>query len=166
MNLRADEILEADHAELDRLHNDAERSLANDDLDQMYRKLDLFWARLAMHIRAEHLHLFPALLQMTKSDTDMVDLIRLLRIDHDFFMTEIARLIKNLRAASNSNATEVMQATREALEKIAVRLEDHNKLEESRLYPLASDLGGAESELLALKVRKELDNFPTRFKIV
>jgi len=166
MNLCADEILEADHAELDRLLTDVIQALADGDLNQSYTKLDLFWARLAMHIRAEHLHLFPALLQQNKADPEIVDLIRLLRIDHDFFMTEIARLIKNLRAASNSNATEVMQAAREALEKIAERLEDHNKLEESRLYPLASDLGGAESELLALKVRKELDNFPPRFKVV
>lgn len=37
---------------------------------ELYQKLDLFWARLAVHIRAEHLHMFPALLRANNPELD------------------------------------------------------------------------------------------------
>ncbi len=37
---------------------------------EIFEKLDIFWARLAMHIRAEHLHLFPVTLKALESKDD------------------------------------------------------------------------------------------------
>src|SRR6188768_2088290 len=92
MNLRADKILESDHADLNKLQADVQRSLAGDDLHRTHEALDLFWGRLALHIRAEHLRLFPALFSVNKS-SGLSELISLLREDHDFFMTELGSLI-------------------------------------------------------------------------
>ena len=57
-------------------------------------KLDLLWARLGVHIRAEHLHLFPAVITRLDEAQSVVDG---LRSDHDFFMREFARAIGILR---------------------------------------------------------------------
>ena len=56
-----DAILEHDHASLDQLLTKLDQELAEPSEDRAFELLDLFWARLAVHIQAEHLHLFPAL---------------------------------------------------------------------------------------------------------
>ena len=69
-------------------------ALDNKDVDSTHSKLDLLWARLAVHIRAEHLHLFPAVTErLAKSFKGVVPdlheaqaIIENLRTDHDFFM--------------------------------------------------------------------------------
>ena len=91
------DILEADHRELDRLLFELLDSLsaAEPDLVSTYRRLDLFWARLAVHIRGEHLVLFPAVLASVSDHENQREyLVRIfgdLRNDHDFFMKELAR---------------------------------------------------------------------------
>ena len=45
-------------------------ALHNKDVEASYSKLDLLWARLAVHIRAEHLHLFPAVINRLTGSTD------------------------------------------------------------------------------------------------
>jgi hypothetical protein len=56
-------LLASDHDELDELLDKLFASFdASGSVEQIYQKLDLFWARLAVHIRAEHLHLFPLIL--------------------------------------------------------------------------------------------------------
>jgi hypothetical protein len=54
-------LLEDDHASLGQLFAYLDEELARPDIARAFELLDLFWARLAVHIRAENLHLFPAL---------------------------------------------------------------------------------------------------------
>src|ERR1051325_2506367 len=69
-------------------------ALDNNDVATSFSRLDLLWARLAVHIRAEHLHLFPA---VTKHLRESHAIVENLRTDHDFFMRELARAIAILR---------------------------------------------------------------------
>ena len=157
-------ILQSDHADLDILLTDVQRSLAGYDLYNAHATLDLFWARLAVHIRAEHLRVFPALLR-AKSDAEIDEIIKMLRKDHDFFMTELGRLVRLFRVAPDTDAVEVMTSARPKLAIIISRLKEHNKLEESRIYPLISELGETQSEHLVSGIKKELNNLPARFKV-
>jgi len=82
-------------------------AITTNDVAASHASLDLLWARLAVHIRAEHLHLFPAVINGVnnmKADRSAVptrDEVRLaaerLRADHDFFMHELAQAIGILR---------------------------------------------------------------------
>jgi hemerythrin-like domain-containing protein len=60
-------LLAHDHSDLDELLAEFFRMLTLGNVSESFEKLDLFWARLAMHIRAEHLHLFPTLLRALES---------------------------------------------------------------------------------------------------
>jgi hypothetical protein len=60
---KGSERLAADHVALGRLLKELKTALSNDDVAVSYAKVDLFWAKLAVHIRAEHLHLFPDVLK-------------------------------------------------------------------------------------------------------
>jgi hypothetical protein len=62
MSPEASNQLIDDHVALDRMLKELKAALARRDVIAGHAKLDLFWARLAVHIRAEHLHLFPAVL--------------------------------------------------------------------------------------------------------
>jgi hemerythrin-like domain-containing protein len=163
MNLRADKILESDHADLNKLQADVQRSIADDDLHRTHEALDLFWGRLALHIRAEHLRLFPALFSVNKS-SELAELISLLREDHDFFMTVLGSLMKVFRSASENDAAEVMKFARPELTMLTARLREHNDLEESRIYTLISELDEAEAKHLAAGIKMELNNLPQRFR--
>jgi iron-sulfur cluster repair protein YtfE (RIC family) len=126
--------LEADHAELDQLL-DSVIQLFGSSVAVAYQQLDLFWARLAIHIRAEHLHLFPKIEELTKSSSEFGDLLADLRHDHDFFMNELARAIKQLR--DRSDEAETYDAVSDILQRVRDRLAIHNKIEEERIYSLA-----------------------------
>src|SRR6185437_4393778 len=92
-------------------------SVAKGDLDKSFDTLDVFWARLAMHIRAEHLHLFPATIaavdKLEKRNRTAAgrapsaqtarEIIAQLRADHDFFMQELAAAITQLRKERGRN---------------------------------------------------------------
>lgn len=56
-------LLAHDHSELDSTLAGLVSALFEGDAARSLERLDLFWARLAMHIRAENLYLFPALLR-------------------------------------------------------------------------------------------------------
>src|SRR5215813_13136150 len=73
-------------------------ALDKKDVQTSYSKLDLLWARLAVHIRAEHLHLFPAVTNRWPDLSEAQAIVEGLRTDHDFFMRELARAIGILRA--------------------------------------------------------------------
>ncbi|HEX6045334.1 MAG TPA: hemerythrin domain-containing protein, partial [Pyrinomonadaceae bacterium] len=51
-----------DHEDLHQLLEQLKKALHETDAGVPRGALDLFWARLAVHIRAEHLRLFPAVL--------------------------------------------------------------------------------------------------------
>ena len=175
-------LLAHDHSELDELLAEFFRALAAGNVVQSFEKLDLFWARLAMHIRAEHLHLFPTLLNALESigqkkeaagrapslETAQNTVARL-REDHDFFMSELAAAIKQLRQlreSAHQDKSSLVQNVREKIVGVSERLQVHNELEESDVYPLAKALlTPAQCGALNGKMQKELSNLPPRFSV-
>src|SRR2546423_10245376 len=92
-----------DHHGIDRILNQLETALKAEDVEAVDIRLDLFWARLAVHIRAEHLHLFPTVLRALQERESADErlpspgaaqkMIAHLRDDHDFFMHELASAV-------------------------------------------------------------------------
>ena len=161
-------VLDDDHASLDQLFVELDLALTRPDDARGLELLDLFWARLAMHIRAEHLHLFPALQKAasktsskssipTREEVEMT--LARLRSDHDFFMKGLAQLMKEARERGTGAGD-----FRERLVAIKKRLETHNQIEERQVY-LWPSLLLDETAVAALeeRVRLELENVPPRF---
>ncbi|HEX6043999.1 MAG TPA: hypothetical protein VFZ22_05880, partial [Pyrinomonadaceae bacterium] len=122
--------------------------------------LDLFWARLAVHIRAEHLRLFPAVLSAAqRSNSIPLDtvqsVIAQLRDDHDFFMHELG-----VAAAKTPNIEEIAPI----IKRVEARLADHNDLEENQIYSrVGSMLSDDEQAQLLRQIDEELLKRPQRF---
>ena|SRR5688572_24309031 len=170
-------LLAADHAELDALLKEIFAELESGDAGRVYQSLDFFWARLAMHIRAEHLHLFPALLRAF--DSPQVEekrglslkiiksKIAQLKSDHDFFMRKLSAAIKQIRELQGINQSDnspPLSSVREKIFAVRRRLELHNEIEESEVYRWAETLfDAAERVDLNERMRKELENLPPRF---
>ena len=151
-------------------------ALENRDVQTSHSRLDLLWARLAVHIRAEHLHLFPI---MTSRSTDSPDgivpgssevqaMIETLRADHDFFMRELARAVAVCRELP-PNIIEArdeakFDAIHNAVREIEERLATHNEIEEDQIYRWSSTIltESEQFELLA-RINAELENRPPRF---
>ena len=162
-------LLTRDHAELDVLLNRVFEALDGVDNGVILENLDLFWGRLAVHIRAEHLHLFPAALAYCEN-TDSIspkisEKLELLRHDHDFFMHELARAVKLIRAVSEDNAGATYMEIRSQLHEIEQRLSEHNLIEETEVYPLMQAVMAQEGfNDLNARLKRELDNLPPRFR--
>lgn len=159
----ARDILESDHRELDHLMANLLEELAREEPDpaKAYHRLDLFWARLAVHIRAEHLVLFPSVLAAADENDRhrLTGTLAELRHDHDFFMKQLARAVKALRLVPDfGNEPETFVVIRELVDQVATRLQSHNDLEEKTVYPLA-DLSPSDRS----RIQKELANLPPRF---
>ena len=168
--------LEDDHESLGQLLAELDAELAKPNIAPAVELLDLFWAHLAVHIRAENLHLFAALANvpaslfagrsgLPTSEGAHTVLLRL-RSDHDFFMKELAitikaaRLIAGLKVASPKETKEL----RQRFTTIAKRLEVHNLLEEEQSYVWPSLLFDDQTlTRLCDRVRHELENLPPRF---
>ncbi len=173
------ELLSDDHADLDELFDDLlASSRAPEATDEIYRKLDTLWARLAVHVRAEHLQLFPALLQALDAKEgatpaalpdfeEIRSLVDRLRDDHDFFMHELAGAVKNMRLVledgRREDAAELVGDVYAALVGVKERLAVHNELEEARLYRWAEAIfRDARGEDLKRRLGSELENLPPR----
>lgn len=172
------DLLAADHSELDELLAEFFAAFEIGSLKRIYKSLDLFWARLAMHIRAEHLHLFPLILdafgsqeQTTESNLPSAEtakkLIGQLQNDHNFFMCEILAAIKkmrDLRESGKSDAAKQLKQVCETVTAVKDRLATHNRLEEAEVYRWANLLF-LEPERFRLneKMRNEIQNLPPRF---
>jgi hypothetical protein len=169
-------LLEDDHASLGELLTELDSELAKSNLARGFELLDLFCARLAVHIRAENLHLFPALANASASRftgkgslptlEEVHGLLLRLRSDHYFFMKELGRLVNIMReiVANQQTRLKEVQEVRERLTIIKQRLQTHNRLEEERAYtwpallfdePMVSRLHDG--------IRHELENLPPRF---
>ena len=100
-------LLVKDHDELDQL---LKTLLSSDTYFQQgsaFDSLDFFWARLAMHIRAEHHHLFPAIIDATadsQKQNEVEAAITQLKEDHDFFMKRLAEAVNLLRHLNQSGS--------------------------------------------------------------
>jgi hemerythrin superfamily protein len=169
------EFLANDHAELDRLLDELCLALQKGEVREIHQRLDRFWARLAVHIRAEHLVLFPAILRAVQGDlrgtpslTDAEKMIEELRSDHDFFMHELSRAIKLVRELLKTSANEPRRKELETVEAIVgavvERLTAHNQLEEEGIYIWVGQvLNEPEQSELAARVQAELARMPPRF---
>lgn len=150
-------LLSGDHSEVDELFAVAFAAL--DRGEDAFAPIDLLWARLAVHIRAEHLHLFATLSTIAErdGDTDLLTTLSALRKDHDHFMTTLASLVSDLRQGKVSDV-------RDRLTDVAARLAQHNAVEENDVYPLVENLleEGDRRDLYS-RILAELENAPPRF---
>ncbi len=156
-NLRARPLtagLTADHRAIDGLFLEARTALEDGLPDGAHRALDRIWMRLAVHIRAEHKVVFPAL---AKDRPDLQAALQTLREDHDFFMATLAAAVQGLRDPSPD-----LTSARTAMEAVQLRLAAHNALEEDRIYPEADRLPGAERARITQEVARELAFLPQR----
>ncbi|HEU4767404.1 MAG TPA: hemerythrin domain-containing protein [Pyrinomonadaceae bacterium] len=152
-----------DHVAADKLLKQIQGAIRSGDVSSALDRIDLFWAKLAVHIRAEHLHLFPAL----ASSVDQ-GVIEELRADHEFFMRELAHAIEAMRTLSNVTDEEVIDKglaiVRDMMLAIEQKLAAHNQLEESDVYRVAGTvLNEDEQAELARQISRELENRPPRF---
>jgi len=151
--------LSDDHEAVSKVLEHLLAALENNDVQMSHSRLDLLWARLAVHIRAEHLHLFPAVLdRVAESDlSEAQAIVKNLRADHDFFMHELARAIGILREDKLTGVADIVR-------KVEERLATHNEIEENQIYRWSSTIL-SESEQLELltRINAELNNRPPRF---
>ena len=168
--------LRDDHHAVNEVLTELLAALDRKDAQTSYARLDLLWARLAVHIRAEHLHLFPAIInRLTKSldraDPDLSEaeaLVENLRADHNFFMHELARAIGILRELPEKIVTTTDDAkfsiAGDAVREVEKRLTTHNEIEENQIYRCSSTIltEPEESELVE-RINAELENRPARF---
>lgn len=143
-------ILARDHRDIDTLFSETFSALARSDAAAAHFAMDRAWMRLAVHIRAEHKALFPAVLA---DHPELAGLIQTLRADHDFFMETLARLLGQLREPDVDLA-----AIAAAFTRVDERLQAHNRLEESEVYPLAGGDPALDERLSA-----ELAFLPERY---
>lgn len=170
------EVLVDDHAEVGSLLGEALDAFDRHEAGAALACLDYVWARLAVHIRAEHLRLFPALLAGAEAvgaspaaaptAAEVRATVERLREDHDFFMRELAAAVnalKELDARGGEAAARLAEVKRRVLT-VAARLEEHNRVEEERAYRWPEALcEGAAREALSTELRRELENLPPRF---
>jgi|SRR5215212_9171371 len=141
-----------DHVALDGLMKQLQNALDRGDVEASFTKLDLFWAKLAVHIRAEHLHLFPCLLNGAGA------VIEQLRDDHEFFMRQLASAIETIRSGQELNKV------KDIVLAIEQRLAHHNHVEETNVYHLATTtLNPEELPELSQRISSELEKRPPRF---
>jgi hypothetical protein len=172
-------LLADDHARLDARFDELCAALERDDVARSFELLDLVWARLAVHIRAEHLRLFPAVISAlaqpannehnAPTGAEAQQIIARLRGDHDCFMRELAGAIQTMRALMSTPDTRFAGAhLRGVVQTVLVlreRLVQHNELEEERVYRWAGALLSADEQAqLTMSLRRELENLPPRFK--
>lgn len=154
------ERLEADHRELDVLYADAMLALRSGDRAASLARVDYFWARLAMHIRAEHLHLFPCVARAPGNGP----ILEQLRADHNIFMEDLANAMKLLRAAKDAEESDELDKAGTILARLGDLLAEHNALEERSAYSqTGSNLSTTELDDLDRSIDKELSNLPHRF---
>ena len=155
-----------DHTALDSLLKQLQVALQRRDLETAHAKLDLFWARLAVHIRAEHLHLFPAVLGTPANEAQT--LVAQLRGDHEFFMHELGAAVERMRNLLTVSEQRLVHEGLKDIENtillIEQRLVTHNQIEENQVYSWATTLLNSEEEArLRERITMELRNRPSRF---
>lgn len=170
--------LSDDHRAVDKVLKQLLTALENKEVEVSYAKLDLLWARLAVHIRAEHLHLFPTLIKrltgsITGSAPDLNEVqssIGKLRADHDFFMRELARAIGILRELPRPLDSPGNEARWTSLVdmvlSVKTRLENHNEIEENQVYCWSDIILTKPEQIeLAARINAELEHRPSRFSV-
>lgn len=175
----AERLLSEDHHDLDLLLSAVCDTLDVRQPEEVLARLDLFWARLAMHIRAENIRLLPALADafanhlradyITAEERSKIDeALAQLRSDHDFFMRELANGVNSLREVISTAAGNVnikLDELERMLTEVRERLIRHNQLEEDVVYRLpARLLDETKQSSLEKGINQELANLPPRFR--
>jgi len=171
------EVLLDDHAEVGDLIDELLVTLDARETSQMFARLDLLWARLAVHIRAEHLCLFPSILGAVgkisnhsstgvPSSLHVREVFERLRADHDFFMVELAKAVnaarETVKGESEFAADQLLEIKQRVLA-VGARLREHNRLEEEQVYLWPEILLSAEERAeLSARMRREIENLPPR----
>ena len=177
MEQTVSDLLGADHESLATLLSELQIELRKHVPARAFDLLDLFWARLAMHIRAENLYLFPAIVRAVPSHNvagmptidEVKSAVDKLRSDHNFFMDQLSKAVKTMRevtlAGEKSTAfAGQFEAIRDRVNAVTTRLIAHNELEEEQVYRWAAlILGRPELESLSMALKRELENMPPRF---
>jgi len=146
-------------------------ALDNKDVEASYSKLDLLWARLAVHIRAEHLHLFPTVINRLATDSsEAQSVVDDLRADHDFFMRELARAVAILRELpprlDSPDAQAKWSSVVDIVASVKTRLESHNEIEENQVYRWTDTILTKPEQIdLAMRIKAELEHRPPRFSV-
>jgi len=170
--MRVRQLLSNDHRAVNDLLSQLVTALSHKDVQSSLSFLDLLWARLAVHIRAEHLHLFPAVVNRlaetrTEAGSSLDEaraLVEGLRTDHEFFMVELAREIGVLRELTTTNDQIKLAAVGDAVRTVKQRLMTHNQIEENQIYRWVKTLlTEPEQRELASLINSELENRPPRF---
>ena len=172
------QLMEKDHEALDEVLQRLESSLEKHELISSFESLDLFWARLAVHIRAENVRLFPAILSARSEvvDTALPPLkevqstIQQLRVDHNFFMEELSKAVRQMRQLVKAKfydqprlVTELSRI-RDRVDAVSNRLRAHNELEEEQVYGWPGRMmNGSRLRILEDAIRHEIKNLPPRF---
>ncbi len=172
-----EKLLSHDHKELDMILAELDQAFDGMNTERSFELLDLFWGRLAVHIRAENVFLFPALMkaaERTQDSTSTKDtvtgqeihkLLTQLREDHNFFMIELTTAIKKIRILRQENRSEGLEEIRNGIAPVLRRLEAHNALEESRVYRQAELLmDHSEQSMLDQSIQTDLENLPLRLR--
>lgn len=170
-----EDLLSKDHKELDTLLGAVLTALEGENSVEAFETLDLFWARLAMHIRAENLHLFPSVLNELKREdgesqlryipsSEVQTAVERLTADHNFFMQQLSRAIRILRDTGLAiESVNEFETVREIIGRVSERLIAHNELEEMIIYPMPAKLLSNEERIeLAALIQRELKNVPPR----
>lgn len=168
------DILVDDHAEVDALLRELTDAFGRGGPREVLAKLDYLWARLAIHIRAEHLHLFPALLAAAEGAAsggptpgEVRESVERLREDHDFFMRQLAGAVNEARAlaaAGRPPDAGRLESVRDIVLAVAGRLAEHNRVEEEQVHHWPGALLREETlEGLREGMRREIENLPPRF---
>ena len=169
--------LEADHHSLGELLTVFRTALAIGDIKTAHADLDLFWARLAVHIRSEHIHLFPSILNATLNAKDHADgpslaeaeaTIQALVDDHDFFIRELSSAIMALRELltrdDRARVEESLAQIGQIVGRVEQRLRTHNQTEEETIYRWVGFLLDTEKQsVLKHKIDDDLLKRPPRF---
>lgn len=174
----AHQRLSDDHRAVNDVLEQVLMALRNKDVETSYSKLDLLWARLAVHIRAEHLHLFPDVLNRLSGSTDAAapglseaqSIVNKLRVDHDFFMREFASAVGILRELprplDSADSEAAFTSVHDTVLEVEKRLKNHNETEENRIYRWASTILTKPEQIdLAARISAELENRPPRFSV-
>jgi hemerythrin superfamily protein len=170
--------LAADHAAIDKVLTELHAAINTRNIKRVHSQLDRFWARLAVHIRAEQLQLFPEIVNRlsdesslrsnTPSLAEAISVVERLRDDHDFFMRELSHAMAAARDLHQTRdqlmVTRVLSELAQTISKVEKRLMAHNEMEENQIYRWAATvLTQHEQTVLAARIRAELTNVPPRF---
>lgn len=165
--------LEKDHEQLAAVLLELMGLLGKSDIRWSFEVLDLFCAQLALHMRAENVCLFPAILNapaelyVKSGSLDAMSVratIEKLKLDHTFFNEELAKAVRLMRQlleeTSADNRTLINEAVR-IIAEVAIRLGTHEELEEEQAYKWARVLLNEEEiERLEAAIATTLHSLP------